>query len=139
MKIRSKALYNYLLDADVLNGTKEAIAEAKRNYRTQYKRAWKKRSRPRKEIRFEVTVKQYQAIKANALSVETRTATYCKRVVLSTVDTAPLIPRQDALLRVLQLAGMALNAIHKSNASYKAIAYLEQAEQQLLQYLNIKN
>ncbi|MBW4888455.1 hypothetical protein KXQ82_01960 [Mucilaginibacter sp. HMF5004] len=135
MKIRSKPLYQFLLDADVLHGTKEAIVQAKRNYRTQYKRAWKRQSRPRKEIRFEVTLKQYGIIKARARKYNQRPITYARNVIIAEEEGTHLIADRDTLLRVLQLVSMATNAL-STNSILSVSKLLETAETTLLEYIH---
>ena len=138
MKIRSKALYQYLLDADVLNGTKEAIAQAKREYRKQYKRHWKQTKRPRKEIRIEFTLKQYGIIKLKAYEYNLRPTTYARNVILEATGTARMIVDRDLLLQVLQLVSMATIATVKNTLPTSHISKLmQQAEIRLLEYINI--
>jgi len=135
MKIRSRALFTYLQQAGVLNDTPEVITLAKKRYRRLYKMRWKKRSRPRKEIRFEITLRQFQAINANAVRCAVKPTTYCKNMVLSAVETHSLIPRRDVLLQVLQHLGMAITTLQKHGMSHEAITRLTRAEQQLLTYI----
>jgi len=137
MKVRSQALFAYLQQAGVLNETLEAIALAKKDYRRLYKTRWKQRKQPLKEIRFEVTSKQYQAIKANALFNKLKPTAYCKNEILSIIETTPIIPQRDMLLQVLQLVSMAVNGLRKDcGHDLETAGLLGQAEKLLLTYVS---
>lgn len=135
MKIRSRALFAYLQDAGVLHDTPEAISAAKAEYRKQYKKQWKQQKRPRREIRFELTLKEYHTIKTNALACDLKPTAYCKNVVLSAAEAAPVVPKRNVLLQIAQQLGMAITDIRKKRITCRSITLLEQAEQQLLNYL----
>lgn len=136
MKTRSKVLFEYLQQSGVLHGTPEAIALAKKQYRTLYKKQWKQTRRPRKELRIDVTVKQYQLIKNRAVQYGQTPTAYARNAILSIVTDTPVIARRDMLLRVLQAVGMALTGMQKGRAPCQLALLLEQAEQLLLTYLN---
>ena len=134
MKIRSYALFNYLVEADVLNGTPEQIAAAKISYRKLYKRNWKLRIRPVKEIRFTVTLKQYKEIQIHADCCAIKPITYAKHTVLESIG-APIMTNA-VLLDVLQLVSMATIGAIKQNRSYTELsALLQQAEQLLVRHI----
>jgi predicted DsbA family dithiol-disulfide isomerase len=136
MKIRSRPLYNYLLQAGVLNGTPEDIACAKQAYRKVYKKQWKQQKRPRKEIRMEVTLKQFAAIKAAAHANELKHTTYARTVVLAAVAENDNIGQKDMLLEALQAVSMAVIATSKHTLpACQLAALLQQAETKLLHYL----
>lgn len=135
MKIRSKALYEYLVQENALHGTPEQLALAKIEWRKLYKKRWKQQQRPRKEIRFEITLKQYQAIKTTALAYGVPPTTHCKAIIISSVEKTPAIPHREVLLHVLQLLGMAINTLQKDGNTHKATELLTRAEHRLLTYL----
>jgi len=139
MKIRSKALYAYLLEAGVLNGTLEEIDRAKSEYRRIYKQQWKQRKRPRKEIRMEVTLKDFEVIKIQAAALSLTPTSYARTAVLSSIGSAQLMPNKKALLKVLQLLSTAAIASAKHTlSSWQLSELLAKAEDMLLQYLNVK-
>jgi hypothetical protein len=133
MKIRSNALYQYLLEADVLNGSQEAIARAKQDYRKRYKRQWKQQAQQQKEIRFSITVKQFAAIKAKAQASALGHTTYARNVVLAAIDQA--VAPNDTLLAVLQSISMAAIAIEQGKQIQSVYEMVRKAELTLLQYL----
>jgi len=136
MKIRSKPLYNYLLHAGVLHSTDEVIARAKQAYRKQYKRDWKRRVQQQKEIRYTVTVKQFEAIKSKAHSLAMNHTTYAKRTVLESVGVHIMV--NDRLLEVLQLISMAAIALERTAPLYRIRELVNNAELKLLEYLNVE-
>ncbi|HVW95756.1 MAG TPA: hypothetical protein VHA56_07295 [Mucilaginibacter sp.] len=135
MKTRNNALHQYLLEADVLNGSKEAIAKAKRDYRKRYKRQWKQRARQQKEVRFGVTPLQLAAIKAKAQAEALPHTTYARNVVLASIDQ-PVAPNH-ALLAILQATSMAAIAIEQGKPTHLVYELVRKAELALLQYLNV--
>lgn len=137
MKIRSKALYTYLFEAGVLNGTPEEIDHAKREYRRLYKKRWKQQKRPRKEIRIEFTLKQFQGIKMKAREFDLRHTTYGRQVILAAVEVdLSFIPHREKLEQILQLVSMAAIASFKGTATIKELSVrLMRAETKLLNYL----
>ncbi|HVW97072.1 MAG TPA: hypothetical protein VHA56_13965 [Mucilaginibacter sp.] len=132
MKIRSKTLYAYLLKSNVLHGTQDDIALAKLEYRKIYKRQWKQQKRPRKEIRIEFTLKDFQAIKTKASVAGISYTAYARNILLLSTGSQQLIPRKEVLLKVLQLISMAVIA---STKNMRLIQQLTEAEDLLLQYL----
>jgi hypothetical protein len=136
MKTRSKALYAYLLQSGVLHGTEDDIARAKREYRQNYKRQWKQQKRPRKEIRIEFTLKQFAAITRKAKEHEVKHTVYARNSILAAAGLKWSIPNKPQLLKILQLIGMAAIALDKNiTPSWQLLEQLQQAEQQLLNYL----
>lgn len=135
MKIRSKPLYEYLLQANVLDGPDEAIRRAKQAYRKSYKRQWKQRSRPVKEIRYTVTIKQFVAIKKTANEAGLRHTTYAKAVALESIGLPRL--HNDALLEVLQFVSMAVIATERHQPYTQVCDLLHKAETRLLEYLRV--
>jgi hypothetical protein len=135
MKVHSKALYEYLLKSGVLHGTDEDIALAKLEYRKIYKRQWKQRTRPRKEIRIEVTQKDFQTIKTKALELGVSHTGYARGVLLSSIGLKQLIPHKQILLKVLQLISMAVIGSTKNTQSWRQWEQMGEAERLLLLYL----
>ena len=133
MKTRSRPLYAYLLKAGVLNGTQADIDSAKQDYRRHYKRQWKQRKCAKKEIRFTVSVQQFNAIKATADAKKIRHSSFARNALLESIGQ-PTIP--DALLlEVLQLVSMASIAIDRSRDVDRAGDLLHEAEAKLLEHL----
>lgn len=137
MKIRSKALYTYLLEADVLNGTPAEIDRAKWDYRRNYKRQWKRNKRPRKEIRIEFTLKQFQAVKLKSCEFDLRHTTFARQVILAASEyDSGFIPHREKLEKLLQRISMASIAIEKNTMlRWEVSALLKEAETLLLNYL----
>jgi len=135
MKTRSRAIYDYLRDANVLHGNKDAIYQAKLEYRKRYKRDWKKRARPIKEIRFTVTLKEFERIKAKAIEAGIRHTTYARAVALESIGCPQL--NRDALLQALQLVSMASIAVEQGRPSQEALVLLRESEELLITYLKI--
>jgi len=136
MKIRSKALYAYLLEAGVLDGTPEEIDSAKCNYRRKYKRQWKQQKRPRKEIRFEVTLKQFKDIKMKAIGSGVTHTEYARKVLLTAAESDLCIPNKKRLLQVLQVISMAaIASAGNTLPPWQLSEQLAKAEDMLWQYL----
>lgn len=138
MKTRSKPLYAYLLQSNVLHGTKEDIAQAKREYRRIYKREWKQRKRPRKEIRIEFTIREFGDIKVRAFEFGISHTAYARTVILSSVGLSQLIPHKDKLLKVLQIVSMACISSGNGIPSWQLANQLRNAEDILINYLTTK-
>lgn len=137
MKIRSRPLFEYLLKADVLNGTPEQIAHAKKVYRNQYKRNWKLRKRPVKEVRFTVTLKQFVALKTQAQAAAMPHTSYVRHVALSSIGQP--MPETELLLSVLQNISMASIAIARNMPMAEISALIQRAENTILQYLKVES
>jgi hypothetical protein len=135
VKIRSKALRSYLLEAGVLNGAPEQIAYAKQAYRKQYKKQWKKRLRPQKEIRYTVTIKQFEVIRRDAQRLAMKHSTYAKYCLLERSGQPPV--RNDCLLEILQLVSMATIAVERKSSIYQVQQLMQKAELKLLDYLKV--
>jgi hypothetical protein len=137
MKTRSTALYQYLLSAGVIGGSKEDIALAKAQYRKLYKKQWKARHRPRKELRIEVTLKQLADIKVKAASANMRHTTFARSILLFSLNEPLPLFHRDTLLQVLQYISMASIHITRNNPNrVQVLRLVQQAEAALLQYLN---
>jgi hypothetical protein len=136
MKIRSKALYQYLLDAGVLNSTPEEIAAAKRAYRKAYRDAWKKRKAPlSKELRITYTLREYRDMQIHARILGISPTALCKRLTQAAVGHTGIIPHQEELQELLQCISMTLNTVVAVHAHPELIRELHQAEAKLLTYL----
>jgi hypothetical protein len=141
MKVRSKALYQYLLASGALEGTPEAIGMAKLAYRKQYKKLWRQNKRPRKELRIGVTLKQFQGIKMRAREYNLSHTSYARQVLLASVEAdGYFIPYRDKLEKVLQLVSMAAIAATRQTIVTNDLSdWLSQAETELLHYLQSNN
>ena len=126
----------YLADVGVLDSPDEVINEAKRVYRKQFKREWKKKNHRGKEVRPNVTNEQYASIVARAKLYGYRhPTTYVKDLILSETENKSLIPNKDELLNILQAVSMASIAFSKDPTSIEVQALISNAEIMLLQYL----
>ena len=135
-KVRSKALWKFLLEKGVLEGTEEEIQQAKREYRKQYKREWKLRRLKQKEIRPSFTIKEYQAIQQVAEKAGLKPTGLARQLLLAHSEGNTFIPNRDILLQVLQ--NISIVAIHLVKQFPKEDDYtllIEKAEQLLLTYL----
>ena len=134
-KVRSKALWKYLFEKGVLEGTDEEIQQAKREYRKQYKREWKLRRLKQKEIRPSFTIKEYQAIQQVAIKAGLKPTTFARQVLLAHAEGNAFIPNRDILLQVLQ--NISIVAIHlvKQFPKEDYTILIEKAEKLLLNYL----
>ena len=129
-KVRSKRLYQFLIDRGALNASKEEIMKVKAEYRKLYKKAWKKkRNVPRKEIRPCFSLKEYLDIQVKAHELGVCPTRYVKQVVLSGLHGKALVPHTNVLKKVLQLLGIAQNSYGD------AVASLPEAEKLLFEYL----
>ena len=135
MKIRSKALFAYLSEVGVLNGTPEQIAYAKLQYRKRYKQNWKQQKQPHKELRIELALKQFNAIKTKAEQMAIGHTTYARNIVLASIDEPTTPP--DTLLVVLQAVSMAAIAIEQGKPVHAVHELVRKAEITLLQYLTM--
>ena len=131
-------MYAYLLQAGVLHGTKEAIAQAKRDYRKQYKRNWKQQKRPRKELRVEITLKEYAAIKHTAATFDLRPTPYARLIVLSSLEDKAALINREPLLEILQSVSMGVMALIRQS-EHPAYEHIGRAETLLLRYLKIQS
>ena len=134
-KVRSKALWKYLFEKGVLEGTDEEIQQAKREYRKQYKREWKLRRLKQKEIRPSFTIKEYQAIQQVAKKAGLKPTGLARQLLLSHAEGNTFIHNRDILLQVLQ--NISIVAIHlvKQCPKEDYTKLIEKAEQLLLNYL----
>lgn len=133
MKIRSKALWQYLSETGALNGTVEEIATAKKKYRQNYKRTWKQNRIIRKiELRPGFTDREFKELAIRAQAVGLTPTALVREHVLSYLQNSELIPNRNRLLKVLQLISMAII----NSADYRTQqALLQEAERLLLSYL----
>lgn len=122
MKIRSQKLYSYLQTTGTLDKAPEDIALAKKEYRRIYKRNWKQIQRPRKELRIEFTIKQYDIIKLKAMACGQRPTTYARSVILSATEQQRHIICRDTLLLILQLVSRAAIGASKNRMTLREIA-----------------
>lgn len=135
--MQSKALYQYLLQAGVLNGTPDVLALAKRRYRAIYKKQWRQQRQQQKELRITFNHTEFEAIAFNATKQQMTRTAYVRSIVLQTVGEHSHLITKDQLQQVLQLVSMAIVGIVKRPHSPQRIAeLLKQAEDVLLLYLS---
>lgn len=129
MKVKSKRLWQYLSDCNLLNASEEEIALAKVKYRRLYKTEWKQnRAKPEKEIRPVFSLKEYMDLKVKASDMGMNPTKYLKSLALSSVKSETLAPNKEELKRVMQLLTIAV--------STKNTEPIQVAEQILLKYIN---
>jgi len=137
-KIRSPKLFQYLLDSGVLDKTEAEIASAKRAYRKEYDRIWKKNSRvKKKEIRPGFTQREYDELKARARQVGYNPTAYVKSLVQAVLREKHVIPNRDLLLKVLQALSIASIALSRPRTIQEKETgeLLHNTELMLLSYL----
>lgn len=133
MKIRSRALYNFLLQRGALSASPEVIAQYKAEYRKLYKSNWKKRQRPRKEIRFELTERQFVALQLQARAHGLRHTTYVRSLVLGSIGEPNYT--DGRILEILQMVSMAAISTSHNPHAERAHQLLLKAETLLLNYI----
>ena len=102
MKIRSRNLYLFLVEKEVLDKDGQAIADAKAEYRRIYKRNWKKNILvKKKELRPAFTPKEYTGIRLKALELGLTPTGFIQKTALESIQQATLIPQREKLLKIL--------------------------------------
>lgn len=128
MTVRSKRLWQYLSDCNLLNASEEEIALAKVKYRRLYKTEWKQnRTKPEKEIRPIFSLREYMDLKVKASDMGMNPTKYLKSLALSSVKSETLAPNKEALKRVMQLLTIAVTTNNTE--------LIHDAEQILLNYI----
>jgi hypothetical protein len=141
MGIRSKALWQYLNGSGVLAQGEDAIEEAKRRYRKEYKRKWNaNRIIKKHDVRLTFTPKEYKELKIRAVRMGYRPATYATKAIQAAITGKEVIPHKDMLLRAFQHVGICANILAKNKYKYPLEAedilrYLMQAEAILAAYI----
>ena len=134
----NKNLINYLSEIGALGGSEEEITAGKIAWRRKYKRDWRSKNKKRKELRPGFTPQQFEEIGIRAKLYGLNPTSYVRELILSAQEYIDLIPCRDQLLYILQSISMAEIALAKNNNTIEAKALLQQAEETLLSYLNIK-
>ena len=137
MKVRSKDLWNYLLQSGALESQDEAIIQnAKRIYRKMYKRDWERKNRNIRELRIRFSFKQMNEIARHSKLFNLNCTSYAKEVILTSQENRIMIPCREELLGILKDVGMAINILsEKPDAKVQTLLY--KAEIQLIDYLNL--
>ena len=140
MRIRSKALWQYLSDTGALNGYDEDIAKAKAEYRRIYKRTWKRKQQlPKKELRIVITPKEYGLLKLSACDAGYKSPTaFVRQYILNAHISAPTIPNKELLFQVSKYIGSAVILLFQNRAQQNILLikeYISKADALLLQYL----
>lgn len=135
MKTRSKALWKYLFEKGVLDGTDREIAEAKAEYRRQYKRMWKARRLKQFELRPCFTGKEYDRILIAAKRAGLKPTTFARELLLVQSGNTDFIPNKEVLLQVLQYITIAAIELSKNTTGKTSTEIIEKAEKLLLNYL----
>jgi hypothetical protein len=130
--MRSKALWKYLSDAGVLDGSEEEIQTAKKAYRRMYKREWKRKQQiPKKEIRPLFTLREYADIMRKAKDKDKSPTAYGKQLILASLDIHSPIQDRAVLLEILSHISMSVIALSRGDTSNLQF-HLEAAERMLL-------
>eukprot|EP01037_Dinobryon_pediforme_P007928 gene7928-8000_t len=117
----------------MLNGTPGEIAMAKKEYRKVYKREWKKLPRNTKEVRFIINQNQYEAISKEAGRLNAKISAYARAAILQSIESNGQLHNRDALLKTLQIVGMASIRMMRNTISYsEALALILDVETRLL-------
>ena len=135
-RIRSKKLYEYLVNAGLLNGTPEEVAFAKQEYRKEYRRTWMKtKASLTKEVRIEFTRREYHNLLIYAKTAGTSPTAFCKSLTNSAIQNKQIIPNKDRLQEILQVISMTFNMALKLNSPVPLIKELHSIETMLIEYL----
>lgn len=141
MKIRSRNLYNFLVEKGVFDKGEEAIKEAKTEYRRIYKRTWKKNIIvKKKELRPAFTPKEHNDLIIKSRLLGLSPTAYIQKLAIDALGQTTILPHREKLLKILQLVGISQNLIQNHRYSYpfsQADEYLKEAELLLLEYLKI--
>lgn len=133
MKIKSKALFLYLQENGVLNGTPEEIDQAKREYRKKYKRRNKQDKRVfNTPVSLSFTRRELIDIKLLAEQNGLKYPEYMKDVLLSNLSKGNYIYNKELILRIQQNIGIAISVTERGTIAHQ---YLLKAEQLLIEYL----
>ena len=142
MKVRSKKMWQYIIDSGALQGgTKEDIEKCKIAWRKEYKRKWKQNKIIKPiELRPGFSAKQYKELQIRAKEFGTTPTGYVKQITLASVGIGQAIPGKQKLITVLQLVSIASIAVSKAKHGkiedpHRISNHLEQAEKLLLEYL----
>lgn len=134
MKIRSKQLFLYLLEKNIDFQDKEALAQAKSEYRRLYKKKWKTGAKKSKEVRPTFTESEYEELCKRAELLGLLPTTYVRELVITNQENRELIPNRDQLLQILQYISMSLIALNKQDIR-EANILIEKAEIELITYI----
>ncbi len=135
-KPKSKALYEFLLNAGVLNGTPEEIALAKVAYRKAYLLNWKEKKAPLiKEIRIVCSLKEYKDVKVFSHNLGKSPTAFTKSFVLSFIKQQTMLPNQQQLESIYQNIGLIINQSLKDKLNLNLIEKLIKIEEELNEYL----
>lgn len=136
MKVRSKALWAYLVQNGVLDKDEATIARVKKLYRKEYKQKWKKERRLKKfELRPCFTLKEYTAIQVAAKRAGLKPTTFAREILLATAANTEPIPNKPILFKALQFVTIAAISLSKAGTAIHILESIETAEKLLLQYL----
>ncbi len=104
---KSSGIYTFLKDANVLSGSNEALAQAKRDYWRNYRLAWRKSQRKRtKQYTVAFTAKEAERI-AMIAKAHTRSVTkYLKEAAFAYADKRYLVPNEAEVGVIRQLLTM---------------------------------
>lgn len=126
MGVRSKQLWEYLTRKGVLDGTDEEIAQAKKDYRKEYKARWKKgRVIKKHELRPEFTGKEYRQLAVKAKELGLTPTAWLRALALAEAYGTTVLPHRERLLKALQLVSLAARGTDARQSINKAEKILE--------------
>lgn len=142
-RIRSIPLYRYLLEGGYLAQSDEVIAMAKKQYRRDYKRRWKKNKRNLKtEIRITFSKTELIHIRSRASQLKTNPTDFARQAVIASSKQEFIIPGRETLQSILQKISMSAIILEneasnstQGNELQDASQYLQEGEKLLMEYL----
>ncbi len=138
MKSKNSPLYQYLKNNNVLGKSKEEVKEAKAQYRKEYLKAWhQQRRKETNDIRIRFSPFEFSEIKEKAKKLRISPTSYSKQVILKENQLEIVIPHKEILQNLVQKLGILGMSILR-NGSLETYEAIEEIENSLIEYLNVK-
>lgn len=138
MKSKNSPLYKYLKDNNVLGKSKEEVKEAKAQYRKEYLKAWhQQRRKETNDIRIRFSPFEFSEIREKAKKLGISPTSYSKQLILKENQLEIVIPHKEILQNLVQKLGILGMSILR-NGSLKTYEEIEEIENSLIEYLNVK-
>jgi hypothetical protein len=129
LKIRSKKLLEHLIVSGALEQGNDAIVQAKKLYRQQYKRDWKKRKLMlSRELRISLTLREYCSLRITAHNNGLSCTKFARQQLLNAIHEKPCILNPEILRDILQSISLSINdgrTDRLQNAEKLLITYLK--------------
>ena len=138
MKVRSKPLYEYLLQHDVLNKSEVEVLKLKKQYRQEYRKQWARTNRTvGHEVRFRLSEDEYKQIQEFCKQNGEQSATHLAKKLLIhySRSSTPIIPNKRVLNAVSQKLGLVINKYCRNNNYEEITQSLLAIENILMKYL----